>query len=77
MASVTIAAGALTEVTGTASDQGIKGADSDAGSQGNLARVARKTEIAVAKAASRASEDSRGYAHHPAPVAQLDRASVF
>ena len=53
MASVTIAAGALTEVTGTASDQGIKGADSNAGSQGNLARIARKTEIAVAKAASR------------------------
>ena len=53
MASVTIAAGALTEVTGTASDQGIKGADSNAGSQGNLARVARKTEVRIAKASSR------------------------
>ena len=53
MASVTIAVGALTEVTGTASDQGIKGADSNAGNQGNLARVARKTEIRIAKASSR------------------------
>ena len=53
MASVTIVGITLTEVTGTASDQGIKGADSDANSQGNLARVARKTEIRVAKAASR------------------------
>ena len=52
MASVTIAAGALTEVTGTASDQGINGADSNAGNQGNLARVARKTEIRIAKASS-------------------------
>ncbi len=52
MASVTIAGNTLTEVTGTASDQGIKGADSDANSQGNLARVARKTDIRVAKVAS-------------------------
>jgi hypothetical protein len=53
IASVTIGGGALTEITGSASDYGIKGADDKATGQGNLAGVARITERRIARAAKR------------------------
>ena len=53
MASVSIAAGALTEITGTASDQGIAGADSTDSGQGGLARAARAADRKIAKARAR------------------------
>jgi hypothetical protein len=64
MASVTIAGGAVTEITGARSDDGAAGADSASTGQGTLARVAsiaqvsrvaRATELKIAKVAARNS----------------------
>lgn len=62
MASVTIAGGAVTEITGARSDDGSAGADSSSTGQGTLARVAsiaqvarvaRATDLKIAKVAAR------------------------
>jgi hypothetical protein len=53
IASVTIGGGALIEITGSASDYGIKGADDKASGQGNLARVSRASQRRIARAAKR------------------------
>jgi hypothetical protein len=51
MASVTIAGGAVTQIDGARSDQGVKGADSAVTGQGTLARVASLARLArVARA---------------------------
>jgi hypothetical protein len=53
MAQVTIAAGALTGITGTTSDNGAKAADDDTTGQGNLAKAASKTDARIARAAAK------------------------